>query len=755
MSEAANRATDRSDSPDFGGMGFRFSLWGLPPLMVLVALITALASFIILMGITPLVPSQAVVVIVLCLNGAMSLALVAIIGREVWRIVKARRRGRAAARLHVRIVGLFGIVAVVPALLVALLASITLDRGLDRWFSVRTRAIVDNAVSVAQTYVREHAYSIRGDVMGMARDLQRIRPLWDTDRSRFRQAMTAQAVVRGLPAAMVIQRDLSVVDRATIRVGREFVVPPNLALKDATEEQPLVYLPNDADFVAAVIPLKDFDNLFLYVARPVDPRVIEYLKDTQAAVADYRLLEQQRFGVQVAFALLYAVISLTVLLCAVWLGIHFANRLVAPIRRLIGAADLVAAGNLYVEVPVHRSEGDLSSLAETFNKMTSELRTQRNDLVQARDQIDTRRRFTEAVLSGVGAGVIGLDSTGRISIINRPAEKLLGVTESDVLAQELGAVIPEIAPLLAEAMQAGQRSVQSNTTLTRNGRDRVIAVRVTTEQSREADHGWVVTLDDITELVVAQRTSAWADVARRIAHEIKNPLTPIQLSAERLRRRYGKVIGEDREVFDQCTETIIRQVGDIGRMVDEFSSFARMPKPVAESQDVAEIARQVVFLMRVGNPEIDIAFDVPDAPVVARVDRRLISQALTNIIKNATEALGAVAPEERDEPPRIRVDVTSDDRMVTVNVIDNGKGLPIENRARLLEPYVTTREKGTGLGLAIVGKIMEEHGGGIELLDAPEGHGAWIRLTFARDGGSTSMNNNGTAEPPAPRAQAD
>lgn len=755
MSEAANRATDRTDSPDFGGMGFRFSLWGLPPLMVLLALITALTSFIILMGITPLVPSQAVVVIVLCLNGAMSLALVAIIGREVWRIVKARRRGRAAARLHVRIVGLFGIVAVVPALLVALLASITLDRGLDRWFSVRTRAIVDNAVSVAQTYVREHAYSIRGDVMGMARDLQRIRPLWDTDRSRFRQAMTAQAVVRGLPAAMVIQRDLSVVDRATIRVGREFVVPPNLALKDATEEQPLVYLPNDADFVAAVIPLKDFDDLFLYVARPVDPRVIEYLKETQAAVADYRLLEQQRFGVQVAFALLYAVISLTVLLCAVWLGIHFANRLVAPIRRLIGAADLVAAGNLYVEVPVHRSEGDLSSLAETFNKMTSELRTQRNDLVQARDQIDTRRRFTEAVLSGVGAGVIGLDSTGRISIINRPAEKLLGVTEADVLAQELGAVIPEIAPLLAEAMQAGQRSVQSNTTLTRNGRDRVIAVRVTTEQSREADHGWVVTLDDITELVVAQRTSAWADVARRIAHEIKNPLTPIQLSAERLRRRYGKVIGEDREVFDQCTETIIRQVGDIGRMVDEFSSFARMPKPVAESQDIAEIARQAVFLMRVGNPDIDIAFDVPDAPVIARVDRRLISQALTNIIKNATEALGAVTPEERIEPPRIRVDVKADDRMVTVNVIDNGKGLPTENRARLLEPYVTTREKGTGLGLAIVGKIMEEHGGGIELLDAPEGHGAWIRLTFARDGGSASMNNNGTAEPPAPRAQAD
>ncbi|QIB35722.1 sensor histidine kinase NtrY-like [Ancylobacter pratisalsi] len=741
MSDSANRDTDRHDGPDFAALGFRFSLWGLAPLAVLLALLIALASFIILIGLTPLVPSQDVVVIVLAINGVMSLVLVGIIGREIWRIVKARRRGRAAARLHVRIVGLFGIVAVVPALLVALLASITLDRGLDRWFSVRTRAIVDNAVSVAQTYVREHAYSIRGDIMGMARDLQRIRPLWDQDRSRFRQALTAQAVVRGLPAAMIIQRDLTIVDRATIRVGREFVVPQNLQLKDATEEQPLIYLPNDADFVGAVIPLKDFGDLFLYVARPIDPRVIEYLKETQAAVADYSSLEQQRVGVQVAFALLYAVISLTVLLCAVWLGIHFANRLVAPIRRLIGAADLVAAGNLYVEVPVRRAEGDLSSLAETFNKMTQELRTQRDDLVQARDQIDTRRRFTEAVLSGVGAGVIGVDSTGRISIINRPAERLLGIAEGDVLGTELGAVIPEISALLAEAMQADQRSVQGNVTVTRNGRDRVIAVRVTTEQSREADHGWVVTLDDITELVVAQRTSAWADVARRIAHEIKNPLTPIQLSAERLRRRYGKVIGEDREVFDQCTDTIIRQVGDIGRMVDEFSSFARMPKPVVEAQDVAETTRQVVFLMRVGNPEMSIDFVVPDMPVIARFDRRLISQALTNIIKNATEALAAVPPEERVEPARIKVDLTGDERMVTIDVIDNGKGLPTENRARLLEPYVTTREKGTGLGLAIVGKIMEEHGGGIELRDAPDGKGAWIRLTFARDGGPATAGS--------------
>ncbi|MFK8251231.1 sensor histidine kinase NtrY-like [Ancylobacter terrae] len=749
MTEATTPDRETREAFEFGA-GFRFSWWGIAPLAVLVALITSLISFVILVGLTPIVPSQDVVVLVLCANGLMSLVLLWVIGREVWRIVKARRRGRAAARLHVRVVGLFGVVAVVPAVLVALLASITLDRGLDRWFSVRTRAIVDNAVSVAQTYVREHAYSIRGDILGMARDLQRVRPLWDQDRSRFRQALTAQAAVRGLPAAMIIQRDLTVVDRATIRVAREFVVPSNLAVQDATEEQPLIYLPNEADFVGAVVPLKDFDGLYLYVARAVDPRVIRYLNETRAAVSEYSTLEERRFGVQIAFAVVYAVISLTVLLSAVWLGIHFANRLVAPIRRLIGAADLVAAGNLFVQVPVRRSEGDLSSLAETFNKMTHELRTQRDDLVQARDQIDTRRRFTEAVLSGVGAGVVGVDSEGRISILNRPAEKLLGVVEEEVLGRPIADIVPEIEALTRDALES-HRGTQANVTLSRNGRERVLAVRFTTEQSREAEHGWVVTLDDITELVSAQRTSAWADVARRIAHEIKNPLTPIQLSAERLRRRYGKVIGEDREVFDQCTDTIIRQVGDIGRMVDEFSSFARMPKPVAELQDAAETVRQVVFMMRVGHPELVIEADVPDDPVMAKFDRRLISQALTNIVKNATEAISALPDEERDPQPRIAVTLREDGRFVTIDVIDNGKGLPSENRARLLEPYVTTREKGTGLGLAIVGKILEEHGGGIELHDAPEGRGAWIRLRFAIESGMSAVMGS-VSEPATARA---
>jgi two-component system nitrogen regulation sensor histidine kinase NtrY len=383
---------------------------------------------------------------------------------------------------------------------------------------------------------------------------------------------------------------------------------------------------------------------------------------------------------------------------------------------------------------VRPSEGDLAQLGETFNTMTQELRTQRDDIMRARDLIDSRRLFTEAVLAGASAGVIGVDAEGRISILNRSAERLIGANPEEAQGRPLTEVVPELTEIITAALASSQRLVQGQMTIVRTGRERTVSVRVTTEQSSDPQHGYVVTLDDITELVVAQRTSAWADVARRIAHEIKNPLTPIQLSAERLRRKYGKLITEDRAIFEQCTDTIVRQVDDIRRMVDEFSRFARMPKPVITSEDAADAVRQVVFLMRVGNADIDIDAEFAEDPMPARFDRRLISQALTNIIKNATEAIAAVPPAELGRG-RIQLSMAREGDDIVIDVIDNGIGLPKENRSRLLEPYVTTREKGTGLGLAIVGKILEDHGGRIELRDAAEkiagARGAWVRLRFA------------------------
>jgi two-component system nitrogen regulation sensor histidine kinase NtrY len=728
---------DDAATGEFGSAvkpGARVATGIIGPIVVGIALVSALTTFLVLAGLTPIIPTHNVVVSLLLVNGVAVFLLLGIIGREVWQIVQARRHGRAGAQLHVRIVRLFSVIAAAPAILVAVVASVTLDRGLDRFFSERARAVIANSLIVTEAYLSEHAQTLRGEIQAMAFDIARARPLFDQDRDRFRQFLTGQASVRGLPVTMMIRPDRSIVEKADIKIDRNPSLPSASDLANVGEVEPQVVVHPDGNYVSAVIKLRNYDDTYLYVARPLNPLVLSQLRDTQTSVSEYATLEARRLGVQIAFALMYTVIALTVLLSAVWIGFNFANRLVAPIRRLIAAANLVSTGNLKVQVPVQRSEGDLAQLGETFNKMTHELRTQHDDIVRARDLIDSRRRFTEAVLAGASAGVIGVDGEGRISILNRSAEQLIGSGEAELLGQPLAEVVPELAGMLASARSSPQRLGQGQVGINRGGRERTVSVRVTTEQAAAPEHGCVFTLDDITELVAAQRTSAWADIARRIAHEIKNPLTPIQLSAERLRRKYGRVLTTDRAVFEQCTETIVRQVEDIRRMVDEFSRFARMPKPVMAAEDVADTVRQVVFLMRVGHGDIDIEAELPEDPMPASFDRRLISQALTNIIKNATEAISAVPPGEI-ERGRICVGASREGRYIVIDVVDNGIGLPKEQRRRLMEPYVTTREKGTGLGLAIVGKILEEHGGRIELHDAaektPDARGAWIQLRFA------------------------
>jgi len=722
------------------------------PFAVGIALISAFLTFTVLSGLTPIEPTRQVVYSFLLINAATILLLVAIITREVWLVIQARRRGRAAARLHVQIVSLFSIIAVLPAVLVAVVANVTIDRGLDRLFSGPTREVMQNSLIVARAYMQEHAKLIRGDILGMANDIARARPLFDQDRRSFLELLTANATGRNLPAAMLVDKDGNILVTAKTGIQQEFTTPPQDFLSNVKEDEPQIAVFPEANYVAAVIRLGAFDDTFLYVARLLDPRVISQLKQTEASVAEYAQIESRRLGIQVAFALMFAVIALTILMASVLIGLNFANWLVAPIRNLMSAANIVSTGDLHVQVPVHKSEGDLAQLGETFNKMTAELRTQRDELVSASDLIDSRRRFIEAVLSSASAGIIGVDASGSVGILNRSAEKLIGHAESETLDHPLSDVLPELDDMMKTAREGTQRLVQGQITIMRDGHERNLSVRVSAEQTSQSRDNYIITLDDITDLVSAQRTSAWGDVARRIAHEIKNPLTPIQLSAERIRRKFGKVIIEDKGIFEQCTDTIVRQVDDIRRMVDEFSRFARMPKPVMEGEDVADTVRQAVFLMKVGHPDLDIEADIKQDPIRAQFDRRLISQALTNIIKNATEAIEQVPPEELDKG-RIEVIAARDNDDIVIDVVDNGIGLPKVSRARLLEPYVTTRQKGTGLGLAIVGRVLEDHGGRIELKDAsdfrPGQRGAWMRLRFAVSGQAPKAE----AKPPGPDAK--
>nr|WP_051241641.1 PAS domain-containing sensor histidine kinase [Stappia stellulata] len=706
--------------------------------LVIVSLISITFTFFLLMGATPIPPDGPVAQVAMVINGILVAALMLLIGLELLSLWQARRRGRAAARLHGRIVTLFSFVAAVPAILVAILATITLDRGLDRWFEDRTRLIIDNALTVAQAYLQEHARVLRGDLIAMANDIDRAKAVYEFEPTRFDSFFQTQTSLRALLGAFLMKSDGTVITRIIVNPDMDVLLPPNQAFEQASRGEPVIIAPGVSNLVGGVMKLSAYDDMYLYVTRAMDKRVVDYMRLAEEGANQYTRMEQSRFGVQVAFALVYTGVTLVLLLSSIWIGFGFANMLVAPIRRLIGAADQVSKGNLYVQVETDKSAGDLANLGATFNNMTAQLRGQRDALLAANDQIDRRRRFTEAVLSGVTAGVIGVDDSGRITLVNRSALSLVGVSESALLDEPLAQAVPELADIVADVLaRADDRMSETQVSLHRHGRERTVNVRVTSEQSTRSEHGFVVTLDDITDLVTAQRTSAWADVARRIAHEIKNPLTPIQLSAERIRRRYGKVIVEDRGVFDQCVDTIIRQVGDIGRMVDEFSSFARMPKPEMEVSDLRTTVREAAFLQGVANPDMSIKTDLPDKAVKVRFDQRLVGQALTNVIKNAAESVMAL-PQDQVADGRVDIHLAQEDGKVVIDVTDNGIGLPVENRQRLLEPYMTTREKGTGLGLAIVKKIMEEHGGGIELLDAPGdtadsagGRGATVRLTLA------------------------
>ena len=711
-------------------------LLALPGLLVVItSLVTAAISFSILMGVTPITPTQQITTGLALANGGLIVLLLLFIAREIDRIIRARQHGRAAARLHVRIVALFSLVAAVPAIVVAIVASVTLNVGLDRWFAIRTKDIVNSSISIARSYVEENARNLQGTTLSMAATLDSARTLYSLDLNGFKQLLDQQSAGRGLLQASLINDSGKVLIASAMKPGLAALPPaPEEALATAADGNPVLIPPENRNLVGAIIKLREIDNAYLYTIRSVDQQLIEAVKIVNTNAAEYQGLEANRTTTQIAFALLYLGLTLVVLLSAIWTGIAVADRLVRPIRLLIGASDAVAKGDLDVVVPVRKSDGDVGFLSDTFNTMIQQLKSQRNELINARDQIDERRRFSEAVLSGVTAAVIGVDPDGIINIANKSAEHILGIDANQAMGQMLSAVLPELGTIFELARSTERPVYREQATFIRKGAERTYNVQITVEESVGSEHSYVVTVDDITDLVTAQRSTAWSDIARRIAHEIKNPLTPIQLSAERIKRRFGKVIVEDREIFDQCTDTIIRQVGDIGRMVDEFSSFARMPKPVPVPLDIRQPLREAAFLIDVSRPDITIEKQLPDNALLGLFDSRMLAQAFGNLIKNATEAIDGRDPDLAVEPGHVLVRAVRDGTSMVIDIMDNGRGLPRENRQRLLEPYMTTREKGTGLGLAIVRKIVEEHSGTLSLHDAPQefhgGVGANIRIVF-------------------------
>ena len=730
--------------------------------VVLASVLVASGSFLILTGTTNVSPSPEVWTGIWIANGILVLMVIALVLTEASLLIGARWRRQAGAGLQIRMVAMFAIAAAVPAAIVAVVATISLNQGLDQWFSERTRTMVESSRLVARSYMLEHAQVLRDDIIWVSNELEQERATFATDRDKYQRILTALAITRSLPFTALINAQGDTLMRAQINVpGAWPRIPPGLT-QGVVEDVPTEIAPGSTNLIGSVIKLRGYDDTYLFVARPVDPEVLEFMRLTDANITEYRQYASNRLVFQITFTIMYLGLALVLLLAAVWIGIALANRFVDPIRNLMIASNLVSQGDLDVQVPpVRGRRGDLVDLIGGFNRMTQQLKAQRQAIVHASETNEKRRQFTEAVVEGVSAGIVGLDAFGVITLVNLRACEMLDRDEIDLMGEPISTVIPALGAVFERAKSSRRGQVRDQIELGSGPDYRTYQVQLTREGTVAESKGFVFTLDDITDLLSAQRTGAWADVARRIAHEIKNPLTPIQLSAERLRRRYAGKLADDFDVFDKCINTIVRQVGDIGRMVDEFSSFARMPEANLEKGDLAETVKQAVFLESVRLPEIAINTQVPEGPMVARFDARLISQVLTNLIKNAVEAFEGVGLDQVKNPA-ITVTLEREASAMRISVADNGKGWPKDNRQRLLEPYMTTREKGTGLGLAIVAKIIEQHGGTVELVDAePDAEGRvgacftfTLPLIEAEDGvddavaGAGEETKTETEEPP-------
>ncbi len=661
----------------------------------------------------------------LSLDFVFFMTLAAVVAKYVAAIWAERKRDQAGSKLHSRIVAIFSLLAIAPTILVAGFSAVFFNVVIQSWFNHRVETAIGESIAIAGAYLGEHQKVISANAQAMAAELAPMMQYLSPESEALSQKLTQQTELRALDEAIVFN-DKKVLGRSRFSFSLDFGAIPGSDLEDA-KSGPIIHTSEENDRVRALVALNPVTNTYLLVGRRVSPTVLSRIENAGKAAREYARLESQGSKIALKFAGIFVGIAILLLLAAVLGGLLFANKLARPIRYLIRASDEVRKGNLSVRIAEEETE-ELFSLTSAFNRMTSQLESQRDALMIANEQIDERRRFTEAVLGGVSAGVIGLDAKGNIHLPNQSASKLLKLNLNHEIGKSLIKVIPEMAPLFEDIQMAGEDFIEKQITFNRDGYGHTLLVRLSLEKTSDRLRGYVVTFDDITQFQSAQRKAAWADMARRVAHEIKNPLTPIQLSAERLKRRYGKLITQDVETFQNCIDTIIRQVGHIGQLVGEFSSFARMPSPNIKIEDLVKICKEEIFLQQHSHPELDIEFISSQKTLSFPCDRGQMGQVLTNLIQNAVEAIET----KQEVKGHIQVSLkVKKSKEVILQILDNGIGFPSEGRERLTDPYVTFRDKGTGLGLAIVKKIIEDHGGNLSFQDAPGG-GAVVQIVFPR-----------------------
>ena len=689
--------------------------------MIILGPVLAVATYLLLGPLDTGSRGTALRIILMC-DLVYVLLIIGLLFQRIMAIIAQRRRKSAGSQLHLRLTGFFTLMSLVPTITVAVFATISINMGFEAWFSDRVQNVIRVSLDAAQAYEFEQTSGLREDAKSLGSRLEQViaaQRIEDPGAIRQELDRGQQSIQRGLKEAFVITGDGILRLRGFRSYKFDYEMPPPQAFDLAFEDVHLIrdYENNE---LRALVSLRGFGDQYLYVTREVDGVLLGLLDQTQQTARLYQQLEQDRDLYLFNFGLLYLAFAVLLIVSSALLSLWFAERLSRPIGRLVGAAQRVGDGELETQVLEEEGDDEIAQLSVYFNKMTRQLKGQRDRLLENTAQIEERRRLFDSVLSSVTSGVVGLDAQGRVSFVNRSARRLLGWAVGEHKEHHLEVVVPEFSPLFARLKESGTGSVQDEVKVVRGGRLENLLVRVAPRTSEGgALEGYVIAFDDVTDLVAAQRSAAWGDVARRIAHEIKNPLTPIQLSAERIRRKFRPKLDADGDDLERMTQVIVRQTTDLRRIVDEFSKFARMPEAVKQREDIVAILNQAVTLQQAGQPNVTFHIDIPDQVIPLSLDATMISQALTNLIKNAGEAIATRIEKgvSLDLTPAISISLTDLDTQVSITISDNGIGLP-QDRAKLFEPYVTTRDKGTGLGLPIVKKIIEEHGGVLRLDDA-------------------------------------
>jgi len=653
------------------------------------------------------------------------LVLGTLVGRQIWRLWSERRQRLAGHQLHWRMAVLFGGVTTFPAVIVTLFALFIVDYSLRGWFAERISTAVNESVRVAESYFDEHARSISGEVLTMANDINREAYRLVGKGNLMGRYLSDQAALRNMADAIIFDGTGQVLAKSQFAFAITFANLESSWVEQARKGEVVILRADETNKLRAVVKLNSYVDAYLLVGRFIDSKVLLAMDQTRLAASDYQQLGFQQLDLQISFAVLFGIILLLILIASLWIGLNLATAIVGPLGSVIHVAEQVRGGNLSQRVPDDLQLEEISRLGSAFNRMLDELARSREQLVQANTQIDQRREFTEAVLGGVSSGVIGLDRDGKVTLPNATARSLLTKSDTELIGKKLVDVIPEFKGLLGIINQKRRRFGEEQIILQRQNSQLILRARIVSEVIEGRVIGYVVTFDDVTGLLSAQRKAAWSDIARRIAHEIKNPLTPIQLASDRLLKKYRPDDKKAADQFEEYVQIITRQVDDIGRMVDEFSAFARMPQPEMDRHSLLGIVNGQISLFAGRDLSLDVEIDDANNDYATICDAGLVRQALTNLLQNAKDSLD----EHRTATPTIRIKLQNEDDMITIMVTDNGPGFPEMDFEKLIEPYVTTRQKGTGLGLAIVSKIMEDHSGTMHLGNADNG-GALVCLKF-------------------------